>query len=244
MKNILIIAGSDSVGGAGVQADLKTCEALGCYGANVITCVVAENTKIVKDIMSMPTSLIQAQLECIIDELNIDAVKIGMLFNKEIMQTIKPYLEKINAPIVLDPVCISKSGEPLIKSDDIKELRVLMDLADIATPNRFEFKELLNERIDNLPCDLLVKKEKINNNSIDIFYTKDGKVQEFTSTLLEPNMIHGSGCTLSTAIACFLANNASKEQAILKAKQYVSKAIQEAINTKFGKRILNHKAQV
>ncbi|BCX79801.1 hydroxymethylpyrimidine/phosphomethylpyrimidine kinase [Campylobacter sp. 19-13652] len=242
MKNILLIAGSDSIGGAGVQADIKTCEALGCYSANAITCAVAENTAEVADIVPMPISFIKSQIECILKELRVDAVKIGMLFSAEIIQALAPILKQINAPIVLDPVCISKGGSPLIESSAISALRELLPLATISTPNRFEFKELLDGVLD-FPCDVLVKKNT-SEGATDVLYKKSGQKLEFVCELLEPNLIHGTGCTLSTAIACFLARGLSVEESIKSAKNYVSKAISGALSTKFGVRILNHKVNL
>lgn len=243
MKNILIIAGSDSVGGAGIQADLKTCEALGCYGANVITCVVAENTKRVADILVMPNPLIKAQFECILEELPIHAVKVGMLFNVDIMQLVSEFLSKINAPIVLDPVCISKAGDALIDPKAIDYLASMFKFATIATPNRFEFEKLLGSDTSSLPCDVLVKKVSSKDQSLDMLYCKDGKRQEFNSRLLSPSMIHGSGCTLSTAIACFLAKGFETKDAVSHAKDYVTRAITQALHTNFGPSLLDHKVK-
>lgn len=243
MKNILIIAGSDSVGGAGIQADLKTCEALGCYGATALTCVVAENTSRVADVLAIPPKLITAQLECILQELDISAIKVGMLFNQEIMSAVEPVLANARVPLVLDPVCLSKAGDPLIDEKAIKQLAGLLKYATIATPNRFEFEKLLGSDPSNLPCDILVKKVSSSDESLDVLYRKDASKQEFSSALLEPAMIHGSGCTLSTAIACFLAKGHELLDAIALAKNYVFKALQDAIDTKISKRrLLNHKA--
>lgn len=243
MKNVLLIAGSDSIGGAGVQADIKTCETLGCFSATALTCLVAENTSRVEDIMAVPPQFVLKQIECILEELEIGAVKIGMLFNADIMRAIAPVLKQIKAPIVLDPVCISKGGAPLIEPSAICELAKLLEFATIATPNRFEFKELLGERVDSLPCDLLVKKS-IDGGATDVLYKKDGTSFEFSSPLLEPSLMHGTGCTLSSAIACFLAQGFDVQNAVKNAKDYVSGTIKTAINTHFGTKLLNHKARV
>lgn len=240
MKNILLIAGSDSIGGAGIQADIKTCEALGCYSSTALTCVVAENTAEVADILPLPTSLVGSQIECILKEIDIDAVKIGMLFSADIMHCVASFLKDIKVPIVLDPVCISKGGHTLIDSSAISALKELLPLATIATPNRFEFKELFDGSVYDLPCDVLVKKSS-QDDATDIFYKTSGDKIEFPSKLLEPNLIHGAGCTLSTAIACFLANGLSVPEAIRSAKKYVSGAIHDALATRFGIRLLNHK---
>ena len=128
-KNILIIAGSDSIGGAGIQADIKTCEAYGCYSATAITALTAQNTSDVSAVMPVTSEFLNAQLEAVCTELKFDAVKIGMLFNEPIMDVVQSFLEKNSAPVVLDPVCVSKMGHKLIKDSAIERLKELMKFA-------------------------------------------------------------------------------------------------------------------
>lgn len=244
MKNILIIAGSDSVAGAGVQADLKTCEALGCYGAAAISVLVAENSQNVLKIAEVSPEFVRFQLRAITDELKIDAVKIGMLFNTKIIEVVKDWLPNIDAKIVLDPVCISKSNIKLIEDDAIDALKELFAFADVATPNRFEAEILFHKDFKNLPCDIVIKKDVVDNKSIDRLYKKSGDVINFLTPLAKPDIMHGAGCTFSTAIACFLANGSSTEDAIKMAKEYVYRAICSGHDTKFGKTLLNHKVKI
>ena len=135
-KNILIIAGSDSIGGAGVQADIKTCEAYGCYSATAITALTAQNTSGVSAVMPVTPEFLNAQLEAVCAELKFDAVKIGMLFNKQLIACVKAWLEQ-NSGIsaVIDPVCVAKSGAKLLQEGAINALKELLSLARIATPN-------------------------------------------------------------------------------------------------------------
>ena len=157
-KNILIIAGSDSVGGAGVQADIKTCEAYDCYSATAITALTAQNTNGVSAVMPVTPEFLNAQLEAVCAELKFDAVKIGMLFSEEIMDVVHEFLLTQKAKVVLDPVCVSKSGHKLIKDSAVEKLKELMRLATVATPNLDEANVLFGGNFKDLPCDIIVKK--------------------------------------------------------------------------------------
>lgn len=244
MKNILIIAGSDSAGGAGAQADIKTCEAFGCYSATAITVFVCENTQVTYDISSVPASCVDSQIRGITEELEIDAVKIGMLFDVQTIKVVEKWLPKFNVPIVIDPVCISKSNVKLIKDDAIDALRGILKFATIATPNRYEAQALFHNDFSSLVCDVIVKKHVVNGESIDTLHKKDGSQLNFATALADPFIMHGAGCTFSTAIACCLAQGLSLEESITKAKNYVYQAIKTGLETKFGKTLLNHKVKI
>ncbi|MBE3021544.1 MULTISPECIES: bifunctional hydroxymethylpyrimidine kinase/phosphomethylpyrimidine kinase [Campylobacter] len=244
MKNILIIAGSDSVGGAGAQADIKTCEAFGCYSATAMTVFVCENTQVTYDISGISANFVDSQIRGITEELEIDAIKVGMLFNKDVIQVVKNWLPKFNVPIVIDPVCISKSNVKLIEDEAISALKELLSFATIATPNRYEARELFNNDFTNIPCDVIVKKQVVDDKSVDTLYRKDGSSQNFATPLADPLIMHGAGCTFSTAIACSLAQGLSLEESIAKAKNYVYQAIQNGLTTKLGKNLLNHKIKI
>ena len=247
MKNILIIAGSDSVGGAGAQADLKTCEAFGCYGATAMTVFVCENTQTTYDISGLYAGFVDSQIRGITEELNIDAVKVGMLFDTRTMEVAARWLERFKnagVPIVVDPVCISKSNVKLIKDDAIDALRDLLKFATIATPNRYEAKALFNDDFSSLSCNVIVKKRVEDGKSIDTLHKRDGSTQNFGAPLADPLIMHGAGCTFSTAIACSLAQGLSLEDAIERAKKYVYEAIETGLTTKFGKTLLNHKVRI
>ena len=142
-KNILIIAGSDSIGGAGIQADIKTCEAYGCYSATAITALTAQNTSGVSAVMPVTPEFLNAQLEAVCAELKFDAVKIGMLFNERLIACVKAWLEQNRGiSAVIDPVCVAKSGAKLLQDGSINALKELLSLARIATPNLDEARIL------------------------------------------------------------------------------------------------------
>ena len=227
MKKILIIAGSCSNGGAGLQADIKACAHFCCYSATAVTALTAENTDKIKSIVSLDPSFV--------------AVKIGMLFNEPIMDVVQGFLEKNSAPVVLDPVCVSKMGHKLIKDSAIERLKELMKFAAVTTPNLREADVLFGDDFTNLPCDVIVKKHIVAGKSIDTLYRKDGSVQNFETPLADPLVIIGAGCTFSSSLACLLARGQSLESAIQQAKEYIYNAIINGIDTNLGvRKLLNH----
>ena len=246
MKNILIIAGSDSVGGAGVQADIKTCEAFSCYAATAITAFTAQNTNGVSNIFATNVTNLNEQIKMVDEELNIDAIKVGMLFNKELISCVGTWLEKFHKQgikIVIDPVCVAKSGSKLLEDDAITSLKELFKFADIITPNIDEAK-VLELDIKNLPCDMILKRSMVAEICEDTLFKKNGDVLKFKEPLIQPEIMHGAGCSFASALACLLANGHTKEEAIKLAKKYILNAIKNAITTKFGKRLLNHKVGI
>ena len=249
-KNILIIAGSDSVGGAGVQADIKTCEAYGCYSATAITALTAQNTNGVSAVMPVTPEFLNAQLEAVCAELKFDAVKIGMLFNEELISCVKVWLEQNPgvSTVVIDPVCVAKSGAKLLQEDAINALKELLSLARIATPNLDEARILgLNfdgERLNlgaDLPCDVVLKRTQTSEICEDTLYKKSGEIVKFGEPLEHPTIIHGAGCSFATAIACALACGTDEIAAISRAKAFVANAIKNAHDSNFGVRLLDHK---
>mgnify|MGYP000943179747 FL=1 len=246
MKNILIIAGSDSVGGAGVQADIKTCEAFSCYSATAITAFTAQNTNGVSNIFATNATNLNEQIKMVDEELNIDAIKVGMLFNKELISCVGPWLEKFHKQgikIVIDPVCVAKSGSKLLEDDAIASLKELFKFADIITPNIDEAK-VLELDSKNLPCDMILKRSMVAEICEDTLFKKNGDVLKFKEPLIKPEIMHGAGCSFASALACLLANGHTKEEAIKLAKKYILNTIKNAITTKFGKRLLNHKVGI
>ena len=246
MKNILIIAGSDSVGGAGVQADIKTCEAFSCYAATAITAFTAQNTNGVSNIFATNATNLNEQIKMVDEELNIDAIKVGMLFNKELISCVGSWLEKFHKQgikIVIDPVCVAKSGSKLLEDDAITSLKELFKFADIITPNIDEAK-VLGLDSKNLPCDMILKRSMVAEICEDTLFKKNGDVLKFKEPLIKPEIMHGAGCSFASALACLLANGYTKEEAIKLAKKYILNAIKNAITTKFGKRLLNHKVGI
>ena len=141
MKVVLSIAGSDSSGGAGIQADLKTFEAFGLFGTTAITVLTAQNTTGVQEIFPINASFVKQQIASIFEDFEVSAIKIGMLFNKEIIQAVGDVIKDLKIPIVLDPVCISKAGSPLLEEDAIEAMKTLFEHVTLITPNQHEAYE-------------------------------------------------------------------------------------------------------
>ncbi|MCT4564338.1 MAG: bifunctional hydroxymethylpyrimidine kinase/phosphomethylpyrimidine kinase [Maledivibacter sp.] len=249
MKNCLTIAGSDSCGGAGIQADLKAFSALGTYGMSVITAVTAQNTKGVFDVQNISPKVIAGQIQAIFDDIHVSAVKIGMVSEIETIKTIAKTLKEYDLPpIVLDPVMISKSGYDLLNPEAKKTLiEVLLPMATLITPNLPEAEEILDCKIDNLeamkeaakklhqlgPSYVLVKGGHLSDDATDVLY--DGNdFHLLKQTRIETKHTHGTGCTLSSAIAANLAKGLSIAEAVKKAKTYVTTAIKNGFSIGHG----------
>lgn len=243
MKNVykvLTIAGSDSSGGAGIQADLKTFSAHNIYGMSVITSVTAQNTMGVYGVYDVPVKGVAEQIKAVFEDIRPDAVKIGMVSNTEIINIISEYLLKYEADnIVLDPVMVSTSGSMLLNADSKDALiSKLMPLATVITPNIFEAEILSGIRIVNVDdmvkaakeiyekthISILVKGGHLENSANDLLYMKD-VVKWFKAERLNNTNTHGTGCTLSSAIACNLAAGNDVETSVVSAKKYVYEAI-------------------
>jgi hydroxymethylpyrimidine/phosphomethylpyrimidine kinase len=242
---ILTIAGSDSSGGAGIQADLKTFSALGCYGMSVITALTAQNTSSVDAIHAVPAKFVGQQIDAIFSDIEVAAIKIGMLHNIDIIEIVankikaRPY----NIPIVLDPVMVAKSGDTLLESDAIEFLlNKLVPLVTIITPNLPEAQLLLNKKIESRDdikkaakelCQktlqaVLIKGGHLRDNDkcTDCLYVKAiDRIYWYEAERIKTQNTHGTGCTLSSAIASFLALGYSLYEAVAKAKVYLSEAI-------------------
>lgn len=245
MKNVLTIAGSDSCGGAGIQADLKTFSALGTYGMSVITAVTAQNTQGVLDVQDISPDIVEKQIEAIYEDINVDAVKIGMVSNSITIKTIAKNLKKYNAKnIVLDPVMISKSGYDLLKPEAKSALiKKLIPLATIITPNIPEAEEISEIKINNIddmkkasnkiyemgPKFVLVKGGHLNDTADDVLF--DGEnIKIFEGVKLKTKNTHGTGCTLSSAIASYIALGYSVYDAVKFAKDYITTAIKHSFS--------------
>jgi hydroxymethylpyrimidine/phosphomethylpyrimidine kinase len=247
----LTIAGSDSSGGAGVQADLKTFAALGVYGASVITAVTAQNTKGVTAVHPIPADFVTAQLEAVFSDLDIAAVKIGMLADAAIIQAIAVALKRV-APkaVVLDPVMMATSGDRLLSSDAIDALKTkLIPLAKIVTPNLPEAASLLNEEIASSAAAIEAQGRRLLalGSSAVLMKGGHGKGPESTDILITANSVkalsaprivtentHGTGCSLSSAIAAGLAKGEDLTTAVRNAKAFVSAAIAAADRFSIG----------
>lgn len=244
MKKVLTIAGSDSCGGAGIQADIKTMSALGVYAMSVITAVTAQNTQGVMAVQEVTKEIVEAQLRAIFDDIQVDAVKIGMVSNSEIIRTIREMLIEYKIKnIVLDTVMISKSGYYLLKPEAIDELKKLISIVDIVTPNIPEAEELTGMKISSeddmkkaalkileyKPKYVLVKGGHRCNDAKDVLYY-DGKFLTIDGDRIYTENTHGTGCTLSSAIASYIARGYRVEEAVKLSKEYISKAIENSFS--------------
>ncbi|WP_300460662.1 bifunctional hydroxymethylpyrimidine kinase/phosphomethylpyrimidine kinase [Desulfobacula sp.] len=249
----LTIAGSDSGGGAGIQADLKTFSALGCFGMSAITALTAQNTRVVTGIFPAPPEFIGRQIDAVMDDIGVDAVKIGMLHSPEVIEVVAQKLADWHCPnIVVDPVMISKSGDKLLRDDAVQALKErLLPLATIITPNLPEASVLLGrpvETIEEMPgaardlaafgsASVLVKGGHLTGgSSCDLLYQKtpDTLTELFGDRINTPNS-HGTGCTLSSAIAANLAKGISLAVAVKNAKAYIIGALSAGAAYQTGK---------
>jgi hydroxymethylpyrimidine/phosphomethylpyrimidine kinase len=256
MKQILTIAGSDSGGGAGIQADIKAISANGGYAMSVITSVTAQNTVAVTDAFDLPISLIEAQLDAVFTDFDVASVKTGMLSSPAIVETVATKLREYTPPaIVVDPVMISKSKFPLLKEEAMDSLKTaLIPLATVITPNIYEAELLAQQDIPNtdaaksaakaiaeLGCHaVLVKGGHLTGNSAtDVLYC-NGEWTFFEAEWVETENTHGTGCTYSAAIATQLAHGKDLVDAIRTAKTYITGAIQHALDIGHGHGPTNH----
>lgn len=255
MKNLLTIAGSDSCGGAGIQADLKTFSAHGVYGMSVITAITAQNTQGVFAVQDITSDIIEAQLDAIFKDIEVHAVKIGMVSQIETIKSIAKKIRQYNPPnVVVDPVMISKSGYDLLnpeaKATLIKEL---VPLADLITPNIPEAEAIIGNKINTIEdmkeaarevCSMgvknvLIKGGHLPDRAVDVLY--DGK--DFTFYEVErinTKNTHGTGCTLSSSIASNLGKGLEIKTAINKSKEYITVAIKHSIDLGKGVGPTNH----
>ncbi len=254
MKHLLTIAGSDSCGGAGIQADLKTFCALGTYGMSVINAITAQNTQGVQAVFNLPADIIASQIDAIFTDIRVDAVKIGMLSTVEIIGVVREKLECYAPnPVVLDPVMVSKNGSRLLDEDAAGALIGLLPLCSVVTPNIPEAEVIAGMRItgrDSVETALrkicrlgaknvLIKGGHLPGDAID--YLFDGKtIHTFPGQRIHTKNTHGTGCTLSAAIAAFLARGEPMPSAVDSAKRYVTNAIRHAIDLGSGTGPTNH----
>ena len=249
---VLTIAGSDSGGGAGIQADLKTLAANGCYGMSVITALTAQNTLGVTAIHAAPVEFVARQLDAVLSDIGVDVVKIGMLFSPELIATVAGKLQEYGVTrIVLDPVMVAQSGDKLLRDDAVAALKeLLIPRAEILTPNIPEASVLLGRTVHHvselpeaarelagLGCrNVLVKGGHLEGeDSDDYLYLGDSQqmVRLPGLRVLTKNN-HGTGCTLSSAIAAFLARGETVEGAVRQAKEYITGAIRAGASYRIG----------
>nr|7R8Y_A Chain A, Phosphomethylpyrimidine Kinase [synthetic construct]7R8Y_B Chain B, Phosphomethylpyrimidine Kinase [synthetic construct] len=256
MPVALTIAGSDSGGGAGIQADLKTFSALGVYGMSVITAVTAQNTLGVQGVHDIPPELVAAQIDAVFEDLRVDAVKTGMLSNAEIVEAVAEALRRYGVrPLVVDPVMVAKSGDPLLAPDAVEALKErLFPLATIITPNLPEAEVLLGrpirteEEMEEAARRLLALGPKAvllkgghleGEEAVDLLADGEG-IHRFSAPRVQTRNTHGTGCTLSAAIAAHLARGHDLPEAVREAKAYLTGAIKAAPSIGHGHGPVNH----
>lgn len=255
MKRILTIAGSDCSGGAGIQADLKTFAAHKAYGMSVITSLTAQNTMGVTDVVDLSPEFVGKQLDAVFSDIYPDAIKIGMVSNEGIIKVIAQKLKQYKAKnIVVDPVMVATSGSVLMDSKANNTLiKELLPLADIITPNMQEASVLSGIEVNNkedmeeaariiaksIDGVVLVKGGHLDGSADDLLYI-DGKIDWIGGKRIDNPNTHGTGCTLSSAIAANLANGMDVRSAFIKAKEYLTGAIEDGLDLGGGRGPLNH----
>ncbi len=238
----LTIAGSDSGGGAGIQADLKAMSALGVYGASVVTAVTAQNTRAVTAVHGIPLDVVSAQIEAVLTDLDVGAIKIGMLASPDIIQTVADSIAGFKGPVVLDPVMIAKSGDALLAQDAVQTLRdALVPRATVLTPNLPEAACLLGCSEADTPDQMteqgltlcgfgaqaVLMKGGHGRGDIchDLLVDGSGHIAEYTAPRRDTRNTHGTGCTLSSSIAAGLAQGLALTDAVAQAHDYLQGAI-------------------
>ncbi len=256
---VLSIAGSDSGGGAGIQADLKTFSALGCYGMTAITAITAQNTQGVRAIHGVPLEILTAQIDSVVEDIGVDAVKIGMLHAPEVVQVVAQAIRRHAMPhVVLDPVMVATSGDRLTTAGTVEVLvQELFPLSALLTPNLDEAELLLGRKITHkaelepaaiallalgAPAVLLKGGHLCGPEVVDVLVQPGVKPVHLYSPRIESRNVHGTGCTLSSAIASYLAMGTDMTQAVRSARAYILAAIEAgaAVRTGQGHGPLNH----
>ncbi len=241
IKKALTIAGSDSSGGAGIQADIKTMTVNGVFAMSAITALTAQNTTGVSDILEASPEFMKEQLDSVFTDIMPDAVKIGMVSSSEIIEVIAERLINYKAKnIVVDPVMVATSGAKLLKDDAIKTLEdKLFPLADVLTPNIPEAEILIGEKIVSVE-EMEAAAKKISDKYANDYLYTNGAGTWFKGERINTENTHGTGCTLSSAIAANLAKGFPMEIAVKMAKDYISKALADGLDIGKGSGPMNH----
>ncbi len=254
---VLIIAGSDSGGGAGIQADIKTVTSLGGYAATAITAVTAQNSLGVQAIHSLPVDLIREQIISVLDDIGADVIKTGMLFSSEVTNMVAALMDErgINEPVIIDPVMVATSGDSLAATNLAESIiENLVPRATLITPNLSEAEALTGLEVVDLDGmrraaeklmamgagAVLVKGGHLKHDTLHDFYLGDNFEHVFTSKRIDSRNTHGTGCTLASAIACGLAQGQTMIKSIEQAREYVIEAIKQAPNLGQGDGPMGH----
>ncbi len=250
---LLTIAGSDSGGGAGIQADLKTFAACGCYGMSAITALTAQNTRGVAAIHPVPVEFLEAQLRAVLEDIGVDAVKIGMLHSAEVIACVARVLGEYGCRrVVLDPVMVATSGDALIREDAIETMKsLLFPAVDLITPNIPEAQLLLGRKIhdhqelrqasrdlaEGYGTAVLLKAGHLQGDELrDVLLTgPGGREHVYTGKRVDTGNTHGTGCTLSSAVAAFLGKGLEVAAAVARAEEYLHQAIAAGAEYTLGK---------
>jgi hydroxymethylpyrimidine/phosphomethylpyrimidine kinase len=255
VRTALTIAGSDSGGGAGIQADLKTFSALGVFGMSAVTAITAQNTLGVTAVHEIPAEIVAAQIDAVVTDIGVDAAKTGMISNSEIIRGVAAKVREHGiSTLVVDPVMVATSGDRLLREDAVEALRTeLLPLATVVTPNLPEAAVLTGREVSSLEGmreaaraivglgvrSVLVKGGHLDGDAVDLFY--DGSAfTELPGRRIQTTSTHGTGCTLASAIAALLARGEPLESAIGNAKVYVTAAIERAYPIGHGHGPVHH----
>ena len=258
---LLIIAGSDPSGGAGIQADIKTATALGGYAATAITAITVQNTKGVSSVYPVPAQVIRDQIEAVLSDIGADAIKIGMIGTADVAETIADALSALdrNLPVVVDPVLVATSGDALASDGVVNVLRQrVIPRAAVVTPNTEEAAALTGVPVDNEAGMIaageallamgataaLVKGGHMSGDVVADFLVRKEGVKDFRNPRLETTSTHGTGCTLASAVATGLAQGMALEDSVARAVAYVHEAIKQAPGFGAGCGPLNHAVRV
>jgi hydroxymethylpyrimidine/phosphomethylpyrimidine kinase len=240
IANVLTIAGSDSGGGAGIQADLKTMLAHGVHGMSVLAAVTAQNSLGVQGYWELPVEAVRAQLDSVLSDIGVDAVKTGMLASTALVEAVAEVLGAVSVPVVVDPVGVSKHGDALLAPDAVAAVRErLLPIATLVTPNLYEVNQLTGVKVSTEhdlpqaaeavlalgPAAVLVKGGHLDGDAVDLLLTRDGTTRAYRSARLDNRHTHGTGCTLASAVASRLALGDPLPDAVAAAKDYVTGAI-------------------
>ncbi len=242
---VLIVAGSDSGGGAGIQADIKTVTALGGYAMTAITALTAQNTQGVFGIVSIEPDFIAQQMQVVLEDLGADAIKIGMLHNAAVIETVCRVIaeQAADLPLIVDPVMFAKGGHALLDPDAVSALRdTLLPLASIVTPNIPEAEALADRRIETVdemrdaaeaiaamgPDAVLLKGGHLAGDALSDILHDQGTTKRWDDSRIDSRHTHGTGCTLASAVATGIAQGLELEAAVTRARAYVREAIRQA----------------